>query len=126
MNSQELRIGNYVIYEGSIEKIQCGEQIDCNRGETIKPIPLTEQWLLDFKFDIKTLNNARWYECSFDYNRLELISNDIGKDGFSDKLELVFLQDVEANVFVKEIKHVHTLQNLYYALTQTELTLNNN
>ena len=106
MKPEELRIGNYVIYEGSIEKIQCGEQIDCNRGETIKPIPLTEQWLLDFgaEKNIKGLNYIEDFEFS------------IGADHI-----MVFYK----TLFLISVEHVHELQNLYHALTGKELTLNN-
>ena len=63
MDSKELRIGNYVYFKGvevdvfSIEKnpidwervngVRCEE----NYVSAIKPIPLTEEWLLKFGFE---------------------------------------------------------------------------
>ncbi len=66
------------------------------------PVPLTEQWLKDFGFK-KSLRTWRKFGCIFHITQY-------GKF-FINKLNL-------------EIKYVHQLQNLYFALTGNELIKN--
>ncbi len=90
--------------------INYGRTIDLR---DIEPIPLTEQWLSDFGFKnslgINNHTNGFW-----------------SKDGLGIEIGY-FIQDkfyeFEFNGIITELKHVHQLQNLYYALTGTELTL---
>lgn len=110
MKANELRIGNLYsqfghIHEASwvtIEKLLQApkEQIWC------KPIPLTEQWLLDFGF--KKEDNNYFIE---DW-RLHL-NSPYNYDGF-------LLCDGYS--VIVDIETVHKLQNLYFALTNKELT----
>jgi len=74
--------------------------------ENIEPIPLTEEWLLKFGFEIKQgrFGNEYW-------GKINLYTS-------SDK-KIVFCFDG----YLKGIKYVHQLQNLYFALTGNELTL---
>ncbi|HHT04032.1 MAG TPA: hypothetical protein GX005_06925 [Bacteroidales bacterium] len=78
--------------------------------EYIKPIPLTEQWLLDFGFKVK----REFY----DKGKLSIL--------------LANLKDYHSNgrvyynswaIMESQPKYVHQLQNLYFALTQEELIL---
>jgi hypothetical protein len=118
MEASELRIGNLVLFnntdigtvtgiEGFVSgqfKISINNRIDIKYYcDVIKPIPLTEEWLLKFgfKLDGDYYVNGQWL---FEFY----------PDGFSD-----FLIDNTAI----PIKHVHQLQNLYHALTQTELVI---
>jgi len=88
----------------------------------IKPIPLTEEWLLKFGFDsqigfIKFIGKK--YTNSF-----EVAHNDL------DRWYCYFrnFNKGEQDDFVllrNNLKHVHQLQNLYFALTGEELTINN-
>lgn len=75
----------------------------------IKPIPLTQEWLLKFGFEIKKLESYRgeYYMSSISGMVYYFFtdSNEIEKQGSS-----------------YTCKHVHQLQNLYFALTQKELT----
>lgn len=70
-------------------------------------IPLTEEWLLKFGFHFDKEYNS--------YSKSFLTIYD-GKKGFSSDL---FWDGLE-------IHSVHKLQNLYFALTNEELTLNEN
>ena len=81
-------------------------------GDDLKPIPLTERWLLDFgyksigKLHLTYKLNPFIIELSVlgsHYNFRKIISK-------------------EESMMLKEIKHVHQLQNLYFALTGKELT----
>ena len=106
MKATELRIGNYF------------EDIDGNHCQVtlltfrqlhgsptainlIKPIPLTEEWLLKFGF----IKSVVFYMKGA--MNIEFIDNGC-----------LFGLDGEYEVF---IQHVHQLQNLYFALTNEEL-----
>ena len=121
MTSNELRIENYIsaTSKPDIRKITAEDLLDFDKGKIeIEPIPLTEQWLKDFGFKKNRLFNAYWFSKSLGKGKPKLISNDIGKSAYSSKLEFVFL-DIPFES--KNIKYVHQLQNLYFALTEKEL-----
>lgn len=79
----------------------------------VNPIPLTEEWLLKFGFE-KNLNsnNIIYYilagKCLLEYNLTHNIADIVKK--------------VHLDLFI-EIEYVHQLQNLYFALTNEELSL---
>jgi hypothetical protein len=140
MKANELRIGNFILthdpehyyapednWDGvewkTSEVLEFSRTLHCvfvNEGESefgknyedvekatsihsikmLKPIPLTEEWLIRFGF---TAKNKVDYESNCGI--LDLESTDAG-----------FLFDSRL-----VIEHVHTLQNLYFALTGQEL-----
>jgi hypothetical protein len=88
--------------------------IDMDGMYDLQPIPLTEEWLLKFGF---TSSNG-WFELrcnksfySLDVNVLMEVSICVNNES------------MEYPLYLDHIKHVHQLQNLYYALTGEELTL---
>jgi hypothetical protein len=102
MKANELRIGNYIL-SSTGEVIKCLMIRQNSDISNLKPIPLTEEWLLKFGFEV--------YE--FDHK-----SNQYGY-----KNRLIVIRDglfVEYGSNVK-IQYVHQLQNLIYALTGEEL-----
>jgi len=118
----ELRIGNYVIYNnkeiGTITgvqyflfnngKVAINQRVDIfYHTENIKPIPLTEEWLLKFGFE-KELDSI--------YRRNQ-----------SHMIEFIFYDEgllcTSQSVCLNKIKSVHQLQNLYSALTGSELQI---
>jgi hypothetical protein len=115
MKANELRIGNYVtlnkdikIINGNLIKEQ--QQSDMIKGEVyLKPIPITEEWLLKFGF-LKDLDNDIYLSINpyaflfWQNDRVELLDND-------------------NNFMISYCRYVHQLQNLYFALTGEELTL---
>lgn len=116
----ELRIGNFVKIHQS--KIQMTESDFRFRSDFFKPIKLTEEWLLKFGF-----------EKQIDY---EQQINEYGKLSESNRRRGVGLYLHEGEWFVtfredvgcgwcelNEIEYVHHLQNLYFALTNDELTI---
>lgn len=133
IQANELRIGNYVYdldrenpYYYTVEQIRSKQYCDSSEepnDEIIgkiegskdgyydivpSPIPLTEEWLVRFGFDtFRSINSdpKTFYNDRFDYGI------EIYQDGsiWFEKLRL--------------IKHVHQLQNLYFALTGQELKL---
>lgn len=121
ITEKEIMVGNLFIgyddkvFTWSLEHFQilwCDVPID----ELIKsPIPITEDWLVKFGFEKISENSAG--------KRYGYVINDI----FSSDLTFIFWKTTnQAGKFFRhglEIKYVHQLQNLYFALTQTELEL---
>ncbi len=108
MRPAELRIGNYVkIHESdktnSIVTIYKIEEDAINGWIFYEPIPLTEEWLLKFRF--KRVGDSFYLNgfCVF-----------IDSGNFFYGLRDEGLMDMY-------IKHVHQLQNLYFALAGEEL-----
>jgi len=111
---KELRVFNYIQYKfhkdsGGWEDIKVlPKDIDFisknPNNDIYKPIPLTDSWLKDFGFD------SNPYE-----DRYEL-------EGFYIQVDKTkgFLDLWVTNCRL-DLKHVHQLQNLYYALTGKEL-----
>ena len=80
--------------------------------ERFAPIKLTEEWLLKFGFSVRKSLGFEAYDLDDTYT---IYYNTTATPyGF----ELSFGVDFEI-----EIKHVHQLQNLYFALTGDELEL---
>lgn len=112
MKANELRIGNLVKIGGEISQLELCDFVDIYEHKTIwqyEPIELTEEWLLRFGF---VANN---YNYEFELHPLTLDCE------YTDKGEWITLY--ENTVLQSEIKYVHQLQNLYFALTGEELTL---
>jgi hypothetical protein len=124
MKSNELRIGNYVLFNKSNNEIGCITSVETfvsnqfkvgfdNRidikyyDDEIKPIPLTEEWLLKFGFRIG--KTEEYYELEF----VEMFGYD------NEDWNFKYL----GNLIKLDLKYVHSLQNLYFALTGEELTI---
>ena len=125
IKANELRIGNLVYFNGSHNEIGDISEImknDLNKvapykiginhiidiyydSHKLKPIPLTEEWLLKFGFEI---------EIGYSHNiaKLGLIRIEFGDNFYFDYL-----------YGRTKIEYVHQLQNLYFCLTATELTV---
>ena len=127
MEAKELRMGNllltYYDYLVEVEFIH-KNHFDCRELTTgivvfnakYKPIPLTEEWLLKFGFERVTptengYDNDYAYELK-NFGRIALENGVLIPDQY------YFLDGLDFN-----LKHVHELQNLYYALTKKELTI---
>ena len=110
MDAKELRIGNYILFGVINEPIKITGGID-EKNTTIqmaKPIPLTEEWLLKFGF-VKDGDSDTYNLCTEEYNEMCI-------EGYLQSEMNV----MDINV---TLKHVHQLQNLYFALTGKELTI---
>lgn len=143
LKAQDLRIGNLVnveigrdilpvcvsgISSGSIafDVLPNEKEWKSGRREIIvtKPIPLTEDWLVKFGFEKRGIDKF-----SIKINPEQIHSSQI----FTiDKQTYIALGDNKFEYWVVNgiplyhLEHIHQLQNLYYALTQTELTLKEN
>ena len=119
----ELRIGNY-IEEGKVEKIdnsideiyysgdRCYLSSYCNN---INPIPLTEEWLLKFGFE--NVHTDWFYKDIEKTNSYQFCFNICLSNG-----KITLDSGFDENSIIK-LKYVHQLQNLYFALTGSELTV---
>jgi hypothetical protein len=128
MKASELRIGNLVDLGNRIAKVIEIGQLACvvvdleETQDTIEdyertnPIPITEEWLLNFGFEDK--------KTCFNLSRKEILGHDFGDFAVSK------YDDTQMKVWrghkyigVCHVQYVHQLQNLYFALTGEELTL---
>lgn len=120
MKANELRIGNWVQELGIESQIQRAHISYSNNykewGGNIpkwKPIPLTEEWLEKFGFEFEPINKL--YKIG--YNRCI-------KHYFA--VWIMFQSNetppsLNQTTSIGEFKYVHQFQNLYFALTNTEL-----
>ena len=124
MKANELRIGNYISIPqyGSINNITERVTSDIiaslyNNGlhsDRYEPIPLTEEWLFKFGFEQPT----REFD-PFDKGKLSIHLKDETFVNGRIYFNSWFIVDMNL------LKHVHQIQNLYFALTGEELTTNN-
>lgn len=112
-NAKELRIGNLVTIDGvvvEIYEVTHGVIEIANGAEPysindIEPIPITEEWLISVGF-VKQLDgnykhpNSHEIEVFFHNRGFEVMVNSTCKN---------------------HIKHVHDVQNMYFALTGDEV-----
>jgi hypothetical protein len=109
MKETELRIGNWVLEDDTQQVGQVDlviiEIIERELNHTYKPIPLTEEWLERFGFEKIQMSIPTAYKT---------------KDGFRIKKDQRgYWMQYKYGMTI--IKHVHQLQNLYFALTGEEL-----
>jgi len=136
MKANELRIGN-MIYHHMPDRVKYIRKISMDGAhiankdggnwavtiiEHISPIPLTEAWLLKFGFitladkQVKIYGKSYFIEDKFE--NLWIIINSMNDCCIeSDSI-------LDISIPIGEVKTVHQLQNLYFALTGEELTLN--
>ena len=134
MDSKELRIGNFIrlkengnIFDVQIVGTRC-ESIDVynngiytsyfkNIDYYLDSIPLTEEWLLKFGFE-RVMPTENFYDNDGYAYELNYWGRIALKNGVLISDEYYFLDGLDF-----DIKYVHELQNLYYALTKKELTI---
>jgi hypothetical protein len=119
MKANEFRIGNYHFYhiEDPLDERKEWDEVtqiewddlrllsEFKDNPEFRPIPLTEEWLLKFGFHEIIDGNLR---------KGMLIVTKGSKGELTVTIRMIM---------IKTIKHVHQLQNLYFALTGEELTL---
>ena len=118
MKVSELRIGN-LVSGGIVIKIENNnvrvsdnytewDSICMSKG-WLSGIPLTEEWLVKFGFNKQgNVFNINSYYCSFDADHPVWF----GEEGCCMQ-----------HTIKENIKYVHQLQNLYFALTNEEITI---
>ena len=139
MDIKELRIGNYVKYNGSVVSVYaisnptpskdkhfnnkarvtlwCNGLMDATIDE-IEPIPITEELLLKigFKKDANANNHYRYVidNCMFEIR--------LWDSGTLIKLDN-YCEDCVRKVHLPKTPNLHQLQNAYYLLTGKELEI---
>ena len=119
MKATELRIGNWVKWnyeersDGNAYPVEFGYELDDikNNPNIVKPIPLTEEWLKRFGY---YTSNGPWGTIA--------VRGDGRKTTYQlDRYGEYWTHDREG--YRVDLKYVHQLQNLYFALTGQELEL---
>ncbi len=83
--------------------------------DIIEPIPLTEEWLLKFGFEKREhFGQQNFFKEKF------MIEEALSRV-FDNGLSFRIIIDSQNSVHTANIKYVHQLQNLYFALTGNEL-----
>jgi len=99
MKATDLRIGNWVLYEGKPVSVP---RIDCQNTDGVyRPIPLTPEIIQKFKLE---MNPFKSYDCVFEV------------------LEKGLIFGTDTN-FIK-IEFVHQLQNFIHAITGKDIEVN--
>lgn len=129
MKANELRIGNYYEYFivdkldsrkewwqlSKIDTTDLSYLVNNDDDEDFRPIPLTEEWLFKFGFSVINESSAG--------KRYGYVINGV----FNSDLTFTFWKTTkEVGKFFRgdlELKSVHQLQNLYFALTNEEIKL---
>ena len=127
MEANEVRKGNLVDFRGQTETVyqirnsgvcffrgttKTGIITQSYTWEAIKPIPLTEEWLLKFGFR-HIMNN--WYNIHANNNTFNVyLFDEIGY-----RVEIV-------SQSIAVLKYTHQLQNLFFCLCGEELMLKDN
>lgn len=134
MKANELRIGNWVQYpnynkDGTVkyfkirdiytddDKISLTDgriQLPSSNLKYIKPVPLTEEWLLKFRF-VKSSNKLMFLPMPKIKAELHYEKHNYGN--------VITIQSDFGMLIPDDIKYVHQLQNLYLALTGEELNI---
>lgn len=126
MKETELRIGNFVEFENEVFRMHTITELypilDTDlfgayvvEWDKLSPIPLTEEWLVDFGFIDKYKScNKDWSIYGFTINQ----QSDEDDDGNKIPQEQIFYYQYQYG-----IKYVHQLQNLYFALIGKELII---
>ena len=115
LKPSELRIGNFTtlgvvcLIEDDVFRVADSDgDTFKNTWADIEPIPLTEEWLLKFEF---------YKSVGYGFLKKDLFGNLFYS---VETKEYFMFQYKELRL---KIEYVHTLQNLYFALTGEELTL---
>lgn len=120
MKANELRIGNWVMVDPqNLPQKVCDVMCDCVNTENVQgahyglvgAITLTQEWLLKSGFERIQIKDLICYKT----NQLELYQ--YASNNFK-----IFFEYADGEV---ELKYVHQLQNLHFALTGMELIIRN-
>jgi len=111
------------VHGGIIDIINGGENIYESTHlpyDKINPIPLAEEWLIKFWFELR--NGKGHNEESFEYEKGGICFS-LNEVRANKLIPYAYTEDEFIKYFFKETQFAHQLQNLYYALTGEELTL---
>lgn len=133
MKAQELRIGNLLMFNDKPIAINAGfihdldyslknpEREDANCFTDLSPIELTEEWMIKFGFMCKRPNNFT-LEFGIKIKPWNYLSLEESTTKWYCDINYTY-KDEHSCITLPDVKYVHQLQNLYFALTGKELTL---
>lgn len=121
MKANEIRLGNYLEMLGKVRKVECISNLPArkemywltceNMIDTkiihFSPIELNKEWLLNLGFE--NIKDNDYYLYPFTYRQ--------------DKIRIG--HKTSTRHLANDIKYVHQLQNLFFAITGTELSYEN-
>ena len=126
MKAAELRIGNWIsTIEGPVQVTAMSHEglmatSIMTGGDLLgwaEPITITNEWLVKFGFEVDVLCRDVFY-IPYQAGYLTVCTGNYEHTGFvKDKGDMVLY------ISFGDIKYVHQLQNLYFALTEKELTV---
>jgi len=121
MKANELRLGNLIetniVQEVNIQHLEFLLNPDIKDKSVIKPIPLTEEWLQRFGFEFSWMSGQALIQKKIKYD-LRFV-----RPYYKDNLgELVLDLRNDSTSLNTKVRYVHSLQNLYFALTGEELS----
>lgn len=134
MESKELRIGNYLLTTSGLQvevEFIHSKHFDCRELGTglfipngeYKPAPITEDWLLRLGFEKYKVSKSFGNTFILKYkNTIFKVCNKGGSDNFIG----VFYLKTQIHTFPIsdiDVKYIHQLQNLYFAITKKELLI---
>ncbi len=134
IKQKELRIGNYIetkgvdIYSWTVYSIGQMEGvhtlINGFRKDIIKPIPLTEEWLLRFGFEYRSNVNDGVIVKEY-YLRDSMVKcvESLSKHQFSTVSGKSFAFYKGGSFITGHLDYVHQLQNIHFAIFAEELEL---
>ena len=103
MKAKKYRIGNFARINDQTIKLTPKYFKSLDMFKYVEPLILTEQWLIDFGFNIESRHYAkRCYRCYRMYGQIKIAS---------------------PHGFVADLTYVHELQNLWVALGGKELEI---
>ncbi len=124
IQANELRIGNSVARKSNGSRCIVTTYLidDIERGRhDYKPIPLTEEWLERFGCSVKKVESKNFFTLDADkwqyYHIWKVMPKMVANKAWA--FRILNKEGKEYELY--SIKHVHQLQNLYFALTGTEL-----
>lgn len=142
VTAKELRIGNLILGASRGQVCVATSEIinAIDRGIAVYcTIPLTEEWLLKFGFDDEywDIEPSKMYCLNYDY-RPKFTYSIVTYDGINFSLRIYQPKSLdicsmeghecddiccEGDVIDVDVKYIHQLQNLYFALTGEELQI---
>ena len=135
MKAEELRKGNWVSDGRRVGFVITTNKKTCTikmpvstlkmAVEEVEPIPITEEWLLDFGFEKIIFDSD---ETGYGENYVLQINKKtkiVFEDDMSFGIESCMLDTNWLDLDFDKLRGVHELQNLYFVLTRKELVLAN-
>lgn len=125
MKVTELRIGNLVHAFKTWYPID-GTDFEVEKISTYTPIPLTEEWLVNFGFERQErTDNEKGFVLLHKEKSKSVYIRTFCEPNISGFFNMFNFSECHEDKiqFIRKIEYIHQLQNIYFALTGEELIL---